>query len=139
MKRFMAVLVCVAALAVVGCKKDKEGEGEGAAKTGEATDTAATEGDTAAAEADKPEGGDTAAATAVNAEMTTEEMCKLIGEMAEKEGGEALEQYNARLKDDCVADLGQEREKAGEEGWNKFVECMKSKDSLSAAMEECEP
>ena len=72
-------------------------------------------------------------------DMSVEDMCKKLGEMATKEGGEALEMYNSRLKDDCVKDLGEEKTKMGDEAWKKFVSCVNGKDTLSAAMTECEP
>jgi hypothetical protein len=131
MKRSM-LFVCAGLLAfAVGCgkkkddKKNEEVRGSDL-KPGEAKD------DTKPADPAQPT--EEAAAGAGTADMVA--ICKKIEELATKEGGKALEVYNARLKD-CVKDMGAEAAKKGPEVTKEFGDCVNAAPSFTAALENC--
>ena len=116
MKRSM-LLVCAALLAfAVGCGKKKD-EKKADDKGGEMKPT-----DPATAGGDAP------------ADMVA--ICKKIEELATKEGGQALEVYNARLKD-CVKDMGAEAAKKDPKVAKEFGDCINAAPSFTAALENC--
>ena len=148
MKRSM-LLVCAALLAfAVGCGKkkdekkaddgDKAGEKAGdmkpadPAKPDEAQPTEAAAGGAATADMEPTDpataGGD------APADMVA--ICKKIEELATKEGGQALEVYNARLKD-CVKDMGAEAAKKDPQVTKEFGDCVNAAPSFTAALENC--
>ncbi len=133
MKRSM-MLVCAGLLAfAVGCGKKKDDKKDDSVrgsdlKPGEAK----TPDDTKPADPEQPT--EEAAAGAGTADMVA--ICKKIEELATKEGGKALEVYNARLKD-CVKDMGAEAAKKGPEVTKEFGDCVNAAPSFTAALENC--
>ena len=134
MKRSM-LFVCAAMLTfAVACKKDdkKKADDKADTKPADPSATAGTPGDT------KPAEGTPAAGTeATGAAPDVSGICKKLEELATKEGGEALEMYNSRLKDDCVKDLGEEAAKKGEATTKEFAACIDKATSFTNAMDTC--
>ena len=135
MKRSMLFVSAALLAFAVGCGKKKD-EKKADDKAGEMkpADPAMAGGETkpadpamAGGEA-KPAEGDAVAQMAV--------ICKKIEELATKEGGKALEVYNARLKD-CVKDMGEHAAKKGPEVTKEFGDCVNASPTFTAALENC--
>jgi hypothetical protein len=60
-------------------------------------------------------------------------VCKKLGELATKEGGEALELWNKEMKDDCAQEVEKDRQKLGDAKFKELVDCINTKDSFTAA------
>ena len=60
-------------------------------------------------------------------------MCKKLGELATKEGGEALELWNKEMKDTCAQEVDKDRKKLGDAKFKELVDCINGKDSFTAA------
>jgi hypothetical protein len=65
-------------------------------------------------------------------------VCKKIGELAEKEGGEAKEMYDKRLKDDCVKELTEAKAELGD-NWSKFTACVDGAKDFKSLFKDCDP
>lgn len=138
MKRSM-MFVCAAVLALgVGCGKKKDekkaDDKAGDMKAGEGADMKADEtkpADPAMAggEAKPAEGGDAAFDAAA--------VCTKMEELATKEGGKGLEQFNTHLKADCAKEVGEQAAKKGPEQSKAFADCVNGATSFSSAMETC--
>jgi hypothetical protein len=60
-------------------------------------------------------------------------VCNKLGELATKEGGEALELWNKEMKDSCVAEVDKDRKKQGDAKFKEFVDCINGKDTFTGA------
>ena len=126
MKRSM-MFVCVALLAFAGaCKKGDKKKADDKAADMKPADPAPAGGEA------KPAEG-----TMATGDFDPAPLCKKIEELANKEGGKALETYNARLKDDCVKEMGEEASKKGPEATKAFADCVNGAASFTAAMDTC--
>jgi len=137
MKRSM-MFVCVALLAFAGaCKKGDKKKADDKAADMKPADPAPA-GDMKPADP-APAGGETkpAEGTMATGDFDPAPLCKKIEELANKEGGKALETYNARLKDDCVKEMGEEASKKGPEATKAFADCVNGAASFTAAMDTC--
>ena len=61
------------------------------------------------------------------------DLCKKLGELAHKEGGDALKLWNKDMKDDCDKQVEQDRKKLGDARFAEMVTCVNSKDSFTGA------
>ncbi len=60
-------------------------------------------------------------------------VCKKLGELATKEGGEALELWNKEMKDSCVQEVDKDRQKLGDAKFKELIACINGKDTFTAA------
>ena len=140
MKRSM-MFVCAGLLAfAVGCGKKKDGEKKADDKAGagdmKPTDPATAGGETKPADpAMQPAGGE--AKPAEGGAFDAAALCKKMEELATKEGGKGLEQFNSHLKADCAKEVGEQAAKKGPEASKAFADCVGGAASFSAAMETC--
>jgi hypothetical protein len=61
-------------------------------------------------------------------------VCKKLGELAEKEGGEAKEMWTSRLANDCTKEVAEEKQKMGDEKWNTASDCIMKAATFMDAM-----
>jgi hypothetical protein len=79
-----------------------------------------------------------AACKGKKAEPSPAAVYEKLDKMAHEEGGEALQTWQQRPREQCVKDFEEGRAKLGDERWQEFVTCIDSKTSFSAAYSECE-
>ena len=60
-------------------------------------------------------------------------VCKKLGELATKEGGEALELWNKEMVDSCAQEVDKDRKRLGDARFKELVDCINSKDTFTGA------
>jgi hypothetical protein len=63
------------------------------------------------------------------------DLCKKLGELASKEGGDALKMWNKDMKDDCEKQVEKDKKKLGDAKFAQMVTCVNGKDSFTAAVD----
>jgi hypothetical protein len=62
------------------------------------------------------------------------DLCAKLGELAGKEGGDALKMWNKDMKDDCEKQVEKDRKKLGDAKFAEMVTCVNGKDSFTSAL-----
>ena len=112
-------LLATAVLLAVSCGKSKDGDSEKVGTPAAVTEAKGGEG--------VPGGGATVAGT-----------CARLQQLADAEGGDALETYKEGVGKDCERNLGEEKVRMGDEAWGKFSLCIADKPTFTAAISDCE-